>query len=169
MCLRCREEARRGWRNRPGPAPGRWHQPLADDLVGTGVGGRGGPTARARLLLVNIFRPPLAPALADYDKGGFGAPRDPCADRVVHGNALIRTAIAQAVGWMPSDVAVEQQVISGRPAAELAGLARGGDLLVLGSRRRGQLRRLARGSVARACPRRADCPVVVVPGERPAA
>jgi Universal stress protein family len=64
---------------------------------------------------------------------------------------------------MPGDVAMEQQVISGRPAAELASLARGGDLLVLGSRRRGWLRRLAPGSVARACARRARCPVVIVP------
>jgi hypothetical protein len=61
----------------------------------------------------------------------------------------------QAVGQMPGDVAVEQQVISGRPAGELAILAWGGDLLVLGSRHRGWLRRLAPGSVARACARRA--------------
>ena len=50
---------------------------------------------------------------------------------------------------------------------ELAGIARGGDLLVLGSRRRGWLRRLAPGSVARACARRADCPVVTVPEPSP--
>lgn len=121
----------------------------------------------ARLLLVNVFRPPVAPAPADYDRGGFGAARDPYADRVAYGNALIRRAIAQAVGWMPGDVAVDQQVISGRPAAELASLAWGGDLLVLGSRRRGRLRRLAPGSVARACARRAHCPVVVVPEPSP--
>jgi hypothetical protein len=56
---------------------------------------------------------------------------------------------------MPADVAVEQQVVSGRPAAGLAILAWGGDLLVLGSRRRVWLRRFAPGSVAR-------YPVVIV-------
>ncbi len=117
----------------------------------------------ARLLLVHVFRPPAAPATAAYGQAGPGTSRDPYADRVAHGNALIRAAIAEAVGSMPGDVAIEQQVISGRPAAELASLAWGGDLLVLGSRRRGRLRRLAPGSVARACARRADCPVVVVP------
>jgi nucleotide-binding universal stress UspA family protein len=28
----------------------------------------------ARLLLVNVFRPPVAPALADYDKGASARP-----------------------------------------------------------------------------------------------
>jgi hypothetical protein len=59
------------------------------------------------------------------------------ADRVAYGNTLIQTAIDQAVGRMLGDVAMEQQAFSGRPAVELASLARGGDLLVLGSRRRG--------------------------------
>jgi nucleotide-binding universal stress UspA family protein len=118
---------------------------------------------RARLLLVHVFRPPVAPATGDYSSGGLGIPRDRYAERTADGKALIQVAIAQAVGSMPGDVAMEQQVISGRPAAELARLAWGGDLLILGSRRRGWLRRLAPGSVARACARRADCPVVVVP------
>jgi len=117
----------------------------------------------ARLLLVHVFRPPVAPGAADYGPGGPGVPRDLYADRITHGNALIVTAIDQAVGRMPGEVAMRQQVISGRPAVELASLALGGDLLVLGSRHRGWLRRLAPGSVARACARRARCPVVIVP------
>ena len=121
----------------------------------------------ARVLLVHVFRPPVAPAASDFGSTGPGLPRDPYVERVAHGNALIRTAIAEAVGTMPGDVATEQQVIPGRPAAELASLARGGDLLVLGSRRRGWLCRLAPGSVARACARRADCPVVAVPEPSP--
>jgi Universal stress protein family len=40
-------------------------------------------------------------------------------------------------------------------------------VIVLGSRHRGWLRRLAPGSVARACARRADCPVVIVPEPSP--
>jgi len=121
----------------------------------------------ARLLLVHVFRPPVALGVADYGRGAFGIPRDLYADRMAHGNALIATAIDQAVGRMPGDAAMERQVISGRPAVELASLPWGGDLLVLGSRHRGWLRRLAPGSVARACARRACCPVVIVPEPSP--
>jgi nucleotide-binding universal stress UspA family protein len=117
----------------------------------------------ARLLLVNVFRPPVTIDAAGTGQNLPGSPRDPYAAHVAYGNALIRTAIDQAVGRMPGDVPVEQQVVSGRPAVELADLAWGGDLLVLGSRHRGWLRRLAPGSVARACARRTDCPVVIVP------
>jgi len=90
-------------------------------------------------------------------------PRDPYGDRMEHGYALIHRAIAQAVGWMPGEVAIEQQVLSGRPAVELARLAQREDMVVLGCRRRGLLRRLAPSSVGRGCVRRADCPVVAVP------
>lgn len=121
----------------------------------------------AKLLLVNVFRPPAAPSLPDTNPGFVGTPRDLYAERVAYGNALIRAAINQAVGRMPADVSVEQQVISGRAAAELASLALGGDLLVFGCRHRGWLRRFAPGSVARACARRAACPVVVVPEPSP--
>jgi len=105
----------------------------------------------ALLLLVHVFCPPVAAPAAVAGPGMPPTSRDLYADRVAYGNALIRTAIYQAVGWMPGDVAMEQQAFSGRPAVELARVARGGDLLVLGSRRRGWLRRLAPGSVARAC------------------
>jgi nucleotide-binding universal stress UspA family protein len=88
---------------------------------------------------------------------------------MAHGSAPIGTAIDQAVGRMPGDVAMEQQVIFGRPAVGLASLAQGGDLLVLGSRHRGWLRRLAPGSVARAGARRARCPVMIVPEPSPGA
>jgi len=121
----------------------------------------------ARLLLVHVFRPPVAAPAAAAGSDMPGTSRDLYGDRVAYGNALIRTAIDQAVGQMPGDVAMEQQAFSGRPAVELASLAQGGDLLALGSRRRGWLRRLAPGSVARACARRADCPVVIVPEPSP--
>jgi len=123
----------------------------------------------ARLLLVHVFRPPLFPVPANYGQAGPGLYRDPYAGRTAHGNTLIRTAIDQAVGQMPGGMAVERQVISGRPAVELASFARGADLLVLGSRYRGRLRRLAPGSLARACARRADCPVLIVPEPSPRA
>jgi nucleotide-binding universal stress UspA family protein len=122
----------------------------------------------ASLLLVHVFHPPAAPNPAAYVQGDLGAPRDLYADCVAYGEALVEAAIGQAVGRMPPDVRMEQRVIVGWPPAELARLASGGDLLVLGSRRRGWLRRLAPGSVARACARRATCPVVVVPEPSPA-
>jgi len=116
----------------------------------------------ARLLLVNVFRPPVASA-AETGRDLPGPSRDPYADHVAHGHELILTAIDQAVGRMPGDVPMEQQVVPGRAAAELASFAWGGDLLVLGCRHRGWLGRLAPGSVARACARRTDCVVVIVP------
>lgn len=122
----------------------------------------------ARLLLVHVYRPRFPPA-PDTSEGFGGFPADPDADRVARGNALIGTAIGEAVGLMTRDVDMERVVIPGRPAVQLARLALGGDVLVLGSRHRGRLRRLAPGSVARACARRADCPVIVVPEPSPAA
>jgi len=116
----------------------------------------------ARLLLVHVSRPPVAPAVG-YRYGALSVPQDPLGDCMEQGYALIHRAIAQAVGWMPGDVVIEQQILWGRPAVELARLAQGDDMIVLGCRRRGLLRRLAPGSVGRACARRADCPVVAVP------
>jgi nucleotide-binding universal stress UspA family protein len=121
----------------------------------------------ARLLLVHVFHPPVAPSLGETNPGFVGTARDPYAEHVAYGNTLIQAAISQAVGRMPVDVSVEQRVISGRAAAELAGLAFGGDILVLGGRHRGWLRRFAPGSVARACARRAACPVMIVPEPSP--
>jgi nucleotide-binding universal stress UspA family protein len=117
----------------------------------------------ACLLLIHVFRPPSAPVVADYRYGVLSVPRDPYVDCMERGYALIGGAITQAVGWMPGDVAIEQHVLPGRPAVKLARLAHGDDVIVLGCRRRGLLRRLAPGSVGRACARRADCPVVAVP------
>ena len=123
----------------------------------------------ARLLVVHVFRPPAGGYMVQTGPGVFVSFPDPTQGRAAHGHALIRTAVAEAVGSMPGDVSTERQVISGRPAAELARLAYGGDLLVLGSRHRGWLRRLAPGSVARSVARRTRCPVVIVPEPPPRA
>ncbi len=50
---------------------------------------------------------------------------------------------------------------------KVTGVVSEADLLVLGSRHRGWLRRLAPGSVARAVARRTCCPVVIVPEPPP--
>ena len=52
----------------------------------------------ARLLLVNVFRPPANLAAYETGPGAFGTPRDPYADHVAHGYALIRTAIGPPPG-----------------------------------------------------------------------
>lgn len=119
-----------------------------------------------RLLLVHVFRPHLLPPLQP-DPRFAGVPYDIDEDRMAAGNRLIWTAVAEAVEHMPAGIAFDQAVVPGRAAAELARLAYGGDVLVLGSRHRGWLRRLAPGSVARACSRRAACPVVIVPEPSP--
>lgn len=120
----------------------------------------------ARLLLVHVYRPSCY-TLVESGQCFMTTVRDPDADRSSYGNMLIQAAIGQAVGRIPGDVTVEQIAFPGRVAVELAGLAHGGDVIVLGARHRGRLRRLAPGSVARACARRADCPVVSVPEPSP--
>ncbi len=122
----------------------------------------------ARLLVVHVYRPHLlTPQGPDPRYASFRD--DPDADRVAAGNRLIWTAIGEAVGQMPRGIPFEEVIVPGRAAVELARLARGGDVLVLGSRHRGWLRRLAPGSVARACSRRAECPVMIVPEPSPSA
>ncbi len=54
--------------------------------------------------------------------------------------------------------------VHGRPEAVLATASTGADLLVVGSRGRGELRELLLGSVAAAVLHSASCPVVVVRG-----
>ncbi|KQX49901.1 MULTISPECIES: universal stress protein [unclassified Streptomyces] len=78
----------------------------------------------------------------------------------------LEDAFVEGLGGVPSDVDLEGRVVRGAPAAVLCATAdRPGDLLVLGSApgsgRRGRLRRRA---VLRAVVRRAESPVLTVPG-----
>ena len=145
-----------------------WASAAPERAGGRWRGRSGSPVGAGWAALLNVLRPSALPA-ASTDQDPSGPPRDPFADDMAYGHALIRAAIDQAIGRMPDDVPAEQQVVCGRPAAELAKLVRGGDLLVLGCRHRGWLRRLAPGSVARACARRTACPVVIVPEPSPQA
>jgi len=123
----------------------------------------------AALMVVHVSRPSaMSSGTVDFGQCGFGPPQAVYGDGEDYGYALISAVIDQAVGRLPGDMTVDERAIAGRPALELARLAQGGDLLVLGSRHRGWLRRLAPGSVARACARRACCPVVIVPEPSPA-
>lgn len=61
----------------------------------------------AHLLLVHVVGPVAAPSAAYYRSGVLSWPQDPFGVYMECGNALIQTAIAQAVGWMPGDITVE--------------------------------------------------------------
>jgi nucleotide-binding universal stress UspA family protein len=76
----------------------------------------------------------------------------------------LRTAFDQALGGVPDDVRVEQAVVRGDAGAVLTDLASGdGDILVIGTGRRGWHRRCLRKSTGRYCLAHARCPVTAVP------
>jgi nucleotide-binding universal stress UspA family protein len=76
---------------------------------------------------------------------------------------VVRRAFRIAVGGMPQDVAVTVKAPEGDPAVALVGIARAGDLIVVGRGEPGP-ERVMHGSVSRYCRSHARCPVVVVPG-----
>jgi nucleotide-binding universal stress UspA family protein len=67
--------------------------------------------------------------------------------------------------WLPASTSaiVHPMVVEGHTTTALLELAREADLLVVGSRGRGELTGLLLGSVSQRCAERATCPVVVVP------
>ena len=73
-------------------------------------------------------------------------------------------ALAAARDEIPAAVSVTTQLLHGRPAAMLAALARSGghDLIVVGPRRAGRLRRLLGRSVTRSLLARSDASVLAV-------
>jgi nucleotide-binding universal stress UspA family protein len=78
--------------------------------------------------------------------------------------AFLADAFAKAMGGMPTDIPVVAETIFGPPPKRLVAYAcRDDDVLFLGSRQRGRLRRLLRPSTTRYCLAHATCPVVAVP------
>lgn len=78
----------------------------------------------------------------------------------------IEAAFAATLGGVPGDIGVVCQTVQGPPAQGLVGYAcRDTDVLFVGTRQRGWLWRLLRGSVARYCVAHAYCPVFVVPAD----
>jgi nucleotide-binding universal stress UspA family protein len=71
--------------------------------------------------------------------------------------------LAAAIASLPDGLTVTSEVRKGLPAEEILRGSHGADLLVLGSRRRGPLRRMVLGSVGDAVVRAAACPVLIVP------
>ncbi len=73
-------------------------------------------------------------------------------------------AFADGLGGLPPGVRLEPCVVRGDAATVLVDVAsHPGDLLVIGTGRRGRIRRALRRSVARYCLAHARCPVVAVP------
>jgi len=73
-------------------------------------------------------------------------------------------AFDDGLGGMPADVRVEPHVERGETGPVLVDVAdQPDDLLIIGTGRRGRVRRLIRGSVARYCLAYAKCPVLAVP------
>ena len=60
------------------------------------------------------------------------------------------------------DVQIETIAVEGQPAKALVEVAKGADLLVVGSRGLGGFRELLLGSVSQQCAQHATCPVVIV-------
>lgn len=71
--------------------------------------------------------------------------------------------LAAAIASLPDDLTVTSEVRKGLPPEEILRSSHGVDLLILGSRRRGPLRRILLGSVGDAVVRAAACPVLIVP------
>ncbi|GAA2143482.1 hypothetical protein GCM10009760_29940 [Kitasatospora kazusensis] len=76
----------------------------------------------------------------------------------------LEAALTEAFGENPVGVWIEPLVVRGETGPVLVQTAgRDGDLLVVGTGRRGRLARLLRGSVSRYCLARAACTVLAVP------
>ena len=137
----------------------------------TGVSGSPG-SLRALRFAADIARKQgamLVPALAWVPPGGDLADRrypsaylrkiwtDAAAQRLAD-------AVNLAFGGMPADVVLRPAVLRGEAARVLVTVAtEPGDLLVVGTGRRGAIRRVTPGGVARFCLAHAACPVIAVP------
>jgi nucleotide-binding universal stress UspA family protein len=110
----------------------------------------------AELALIGV-----APTLADelvpgrigHTKGGYA--------KVLrrHFEQLLSAELAE----IPGDVAAEARVLDGDPARQIAAQGADLDLLILGSRGYGPLRRTVLGGVARDVVKMAACPVLILP------
>jgi len=121
--------------------------------------------ARVRLLAVADDRLPgwVGYVPTPVDEETFEAVLD---QRVAAARAMVAERLDHCAG-----LEAEVDVVCGSPAGELILASEGTDLLVLGSRRWGPIRRLALGSTAEQVIRHTACPVLVPPrgvGEDPA-
>jgi nucleotide-binding universal stress UspA family protein len=112
---------------------------------------------------------PLAPVIAWLPPGGDLAERrhpSPYLRKIWREAAWQRlwTAFEAGLGWVPDDLTVQPAVVRGEPGPVLTDVACSPeDLLIIGTGRRGSLRRVLRRSVGRYCLAHARCPVLAVP------
>lgn len=81
---------------------------------------------------------------------------------------ILRAQVEKALDGAEQPASMTVRTESGNPAEVLIRLGRTADLLVVGARGHGGFRHLLTGSVAMQVVHHAPCPVVVVPGRRPA-
>ena len=75
----------------------------------------------------------------------------------------VRERLDQARMTIPDEIDAEAILVTGDPAEQIAAATRPADVLILGSRAYGPLRRVLLGSVSSALARSAPCPVIVHP------
>ena len=120
---------------------------------------------RIPLTVVTVHPNPVRPAARVY----WAEPDLPGDDADLE---LIRKRIQELAHEAASDLGgpapeVTVKVATGDPATELAAASRYADMLVVGSAHQGFVKLLG-GSVSSKVAHHAACPVVVVPGDRPA-
>lgn len=108
----------------------------------------------------------LVPVIAWTPVGGERA--HPCPSLAALWEQAARTrlddAFADALGGYPTNLRIDPVVIRGEAGRALVRIAdRPGDVLVVGTGRRGPLQRLVHGTVSRHCVARALCTVIAVP------
>lgn len=149
----------------PGGFAGREHFGLG--IVGVGYNGTHESklaletaTHLARLLDAKLRLIGVAALIAD--SGGIAPAADPLSFfKVLRGDQ--EKQLEEAKASLPDDVEAESVLQDGNPAAVLAAQGVELDLLVLGSRGYGPLRRALLGSVSAEVMEEAPCPVLVVP------
>jgi nucleotide-binding universal stress UspA family protein len=113
----------------------------------------------ARLLLIAVADDRMPAWTGDVLAAAYGESVQAIAEnRIVTARELLAEQLAQCDG-----IAVEGDAVLGNPAGELILASEDLDLLVLGSRRWGPVKRLALGSTSERVIRHTACPVLVPP------
>jgi nucleotide-binding universal stress UspA family protein len=150
-------------------APAGYATPARGELSLIGVGYDGHEEARAATAvadrLAQAFCAPLRLIAAAPDSADPHPVPMPLLSRRETGPARddLRAQLDVALGTFPPEVTVDTALIDGDPAAVLDAQSLDLDLLVIGSRSYGPLRRVLLGDVATKVVSLAACPVIVTP------
>jgi nucleotide-binding universal stress UspA family protein len=110
----------------------------------------------AKLKLISVAEPPVI-GTGKGGTGGWDALKDAIEERT-------RDQLAEARQTVPDGIEVETTLIGGDPVEALISAAEtSGNILVVGSRAYGPLRRVLLGSVSTSLVRSAPCPLIVTP------